>query len=36
MQKEYRDIVKACRGFVRKAKAHLDLNLLKDMKDNKK
>lgn len=36
MQKEYRDIVKAFRGFIRKAKANLDLSLLKDMQDDKK
>ena len=32
---EYRNVARACRVSVRKAKAHLELNLAKDMKDNK-
>jgi len=33
---EYRNIVRACREATRKAKAHLELNLAMDVKDNKK
>jgi len=33
---EYRNVVKACRVATRKAKAHLELNLVRDVKDNKK
>jgi len=33
---EYRDTVQACRNTVRKAKAHLELVLVRNMKDNKK
>jgi len=33
---EYRNVVKACRDATRKAKAHLELNLARDVKDNKK
>jgi len=33
---EYRNIVRACRGATRKAKAHLELNLARDVKDNKR
>ncbi|KFZ57322.1 hypothetical protein N321_09184, partial [Antrostomus carolinensis] len=33
---EYRNAVRACRDATRKAKAHLELNLAKDVKDNKK
>ena len=33
---EYRNLVRACRGAMRKAKAHLHLNLAKVIKDNKK
>jgi len=33
---EYRNVVKACRDATRKAKAHLELNLERDVKDNKK
>lgn len=35
-QKEYRDIVQALRDRIRKAKAHMDLNLARDVKGNKK
>jgi len=33
---EYRNVVRACREATRKAKAHLELNLTRDVKDNKK
>ena len=33
---EYRNFVRACRDATRKAKAHLELNLARDVKDNKK
>jgi len=33
---EYRNVVKACRDAMRKAKVHLELNLSRDVKDNKK
>jgi len=33
---EYRNVVKACRNATRKAKVHLELNLARDVKDNKK
>jgi len=33
---EYRNVVRACRDAMRKAKAHLELNLARDVKDNKK
>ncbi|GAB0182598.1 mitochondrial enolase superfamily member 1 [Grus japonensis] len=33
---EYRNIVRVCRNATRKAKAHLELNLARDVKDNKK
>ena len=33
---EHRIIVRACREATRKAKAHLELNLAMDVKDNKK
>jgi len=33
---EYRNVVKACRDATRKAKAHLELSLARDVKDNKK
>ena len=33
---EHRNIVRVCREEMRKAKAHLELNLAKDVKDNKK
>jgi len=33
---EYRNVVKACRDAMRKAKVHLELNLARDVKDNKK
>lgn len=33
---EYRDTVGVCGEGVRKAKAHLELNLVRDVKDNKK
>ena len=34
--KEYRDIVCMCRNKIRKAKAQIELNLARDVKDNKK
>ncbi|GAB0208111.1 mitochondrial enolase superfamily member 1 [Grus japonensis] len=33
---EYRDVVRECRDAMRKAKAHLELNVARDVKDNKK
>jgi len=33
---EYRNVVRACRDAKRKAKAHLELNLARDVKNNKK
>jgi len=33
---EYRNVVRACRDATRKAKVHLELNLARDVKDNKK
>jgi len=33
---EYRSVVRACRDAMRKAKAHLELNLAGDVKDKKK
>jgi len=33
---EYRNIVRVCRDAARKAKVHLELNLARDVKDNKK
>jgi len=33
---EYRNIVRACREAMSKAKAHLELNLARDVKNNKK
>ncbi|GAB0207550.1 mitochondrial enolase superfamily member 1 [Grus japonensis] len=33
---EYRNVVRACRDATRKAKAHLELKLARDVKDNKK
>ena len=33
---EYKDVVRACRDATRKAKVHLELNLARDVKDNKK
>lgn len=33
---EYKNIVRACRDAVRKVKAHLELNLAREVKDNKK
>jgi len=33
---EYRNVVRACREAMRKAKVHLELNLARDVKDNKK
>lgn len=35
-QEENRDTVQACRDGVWKAKAHLELNLMSDMKGNQK
>ena len=33
---EYRDAVRMCRDGARKAKAQMELNLVKDVKNNKK
>ena len=33
---EYRKVVRACSEATRKAKAHLQLNLLRNVRDNKK
>ncbi|GAB0179374.1 mitochondrial enolase superfamily member 1 [Grus japonensis] len=33
---EYRNVVRVCRDATRKAKAYLELNLARDVKDNKK
>jgi len=33
---EYRKVVRACRDATRKAKAHLELNLARDVRNNKK
>jgi len=33
---EYRNVVRACRDAMRKAKAHLELQLARDVKKNKK
>jgi len=33
---EYRNVVKACRDAIRKAKVHLELKLTRDVKNNKK
>jgi len=33
---EYGNVVKACRDVMRKTKVHLELNLARDVKDNKK
>jgi len=33
---EYRNVVRACREVTRKAKVHLELNLARDVKGNKK
>jgi len=33
---KYRNVVRACRDATRKAKAHLELNLARDVKNNKK
>ena len=33
---EYRNVVRACRNATRKAKAHLELKLARDVKHNKK
>ena len=33
---EYRGVVRECRDAMRKAKSHLELNLARDVKDNKK
>jgi len=33
---EYRNIVRACRDATRKVKAHLELNLARDVRNNKK
>ena len=33
---EYRDVVRSCREVMRKAKVHLELNLAREVKGNKK
>jgi len=33
---EYRNVIRACRDATRKFKVHLELNLARDVKDNKK
>jgi len=33
---EYRSVARACRDAMRKAKAHLEMRLAKEIKDNKK
>jgi len=33
---EYRKVFRVCRGATRKAKVHLELNMVRDVKDNKK
>ena len=33
---QYRNVVRACRDATRKAKVHLELNLARDVEDNKK
>ena len=33
---EYRNVVRACKDATRKAKAHLELNLARDARNNKK
>jgi len=33
---EHRNIARACRDTTRKAKVHLELNLARDVKDNRK
>jgi len=33
---EYRNVVRACRDVTKRAKAHLELNLARDVKNNKK
>ena len=33
---EYRNVIRACRDATRKAKAHLELKLARDVKNNKK
>ena len=33
---EYRAVVSVCRERIRKAKAQMELNLVRDVKDNKK
>jgi len=35
-REEYRNVVRACRDATRKAKAHLELNLARDVRNNKK
>ncbi|CAM5091720.1 unnamed protein product [Eretmochelys imbricata] len=35
-REEYKDLARACRGEIRKAKSHLELQLAKDVKSNKK
>ena len=35
-QKDYKDVVRMCRDKIRKAKAHLELNLATAVKDNRK
>ena len=33
---EYRNVARACSDAIKKAKAHLELNLVREAKDNKK
>ena len=33
---EYRNVARACRDATRKAKAHMELNLARDVRNNKK
>lgn len=35
-QEEYRDVVQKCRDQIRKAKLQMELNMVKNMKNNKK
>ena len=35
-REEYRNVARACRDTTRKAKAHLELNLARDVRNNKK
>lgn len=33
---KYREVIQASRGCIRKGRAHTDLNLVRDMKDDKR